>query len=221
MDITTFNAHISTILKHGSEFDSLIPTAAARAARHFERNHTFLYMEVERTLSIAKDDTTITTSARMKKVVSAWYTISPVALSPGTVQFLEQIDPGDTDILDESVIEATNPIAYWVQSQSVTGVLVLRLVPGKALEALTGKIIEGLFTDWANLGGGTTPWLLEFAEDLMEYQTVIQMAPWLKDPELIQLNIQLRDDGLNTVMAIDEELRQSTRSPEIRYGRQY
>lgn len=203
----------------GTEFDERIPTYTRRAAAWAERNYSFLYMENFRQVAVAKDQAFVSLTAGTKRVLWARQ-----IKEDGSFLNLDQFSPRDVDSKDP--LDLGTPSHFWLDGDRASASQGQDTVPARMVfnieadRTFTLELTESILTVWP-----TTltkePWLLKYAEDFMEYQTILQMAqgPELRDAELATLMRPLRDEALNTVLALDEEARRSSNAIQSSYGR--
>lgn len=210
MELGDFHDYVKDIANVGDTLDAFLAAATRQAALQLERTHTFKYMEsFEAGGGGAGAPTTLVTGASTLTLPTRTKALHfiRIALSDGTYQYLEQADPRNF----ETPEEATPTHFYW------SGERVLRL-NNTADQNYSMEYHRISYTTWPT-ELTEEPWLLVTGEDLMLYQTMIQLAPAARDPELnSQLVKHYRDEALRTVLVADEEARRSAENPEMLYG---
>lgn len=73
------------------------------------------------------------------------------------------------------------------------------------------------FTEWSD-ADSFEPWIFTNASDLIMYQTLILLSPYLREPELMQMYKPLRDEALNTLRETDTEMKYSNHPLQMGFG---
>ena len=202
MKLSEFNSLVSTYLKRGTSLDAIIPKAAPMALSFLERNYTFKYMEVFKTVQLMAGDRTITLPLNMvTKSISMMRFIN----NDGSYKEINRVMPRD--------LKGTGvgcPTGYWL---SGTTTIVFDMT---SPSNVNGEAILNVFTTWPTGPDETHP-LLIMASDVMIYQTLINMAAYMRDSELVGAYKLMRDEGLNTLTRSDDELRYDSEHSAMAY----
>ncbi len=181
-----------------------IPEATRQAAAWLERNYTYLFMEVKFDFVITKGDSIVELTATASQIKSIKW--ARITKSDGNFDYLQQVDAND--LIDKPT---QRPETFWLAG-------IDEMYLGEDPDAAyTMETVVALYTDWLSNNNNFTHWLLDHAQDLLLAQTVLQLAPYMREPEWIPLYTQRRDEGLRTSILQDQEMRQSERQP-IRVG---
>ena len=202
MKLSEFNSLVSTYLKRGTSLDAIIPKASPMALSFLERNYTFKYMEVFKTLQLVAGDRVINLPLNMvTKSVSMLRFVS----TDGSYKEIDRVMPRD--------LKGTGtgcPQGYWLNGVRT---LVFDMTP---TENINGEAILNVFTSWPTGPDETHP-LLIMAADVMIYQTLINMAAYMRDSDLVGAYKLMRDEGLNTLTRSDDELRYDSEHSAMAY----
>jgi len=204
MDLQTFHSEVSKAIARGTAYDARIPAYGRMAARYIERNYTFQYMNVMSTFDIdadAVEPRLITLPQRMKKD-----TLIRIVLSDGSYQALQKIDPQQQHDLITEV-----PSGYFLSGDDR---IWLAQTPQEDYPA---EIFYTRFTTWPTAADGTN-WLLTNAEDVLIAQTMVYMAPLLRDPDAATLWGGMLSMCMKSLLDADYELEFSNKPAVMQYG---
>lgn len=197
MNLGDFKSQINGNIRRGTSLDARIPTFIRQAARWIERNKTLQYMKVLATISIDPDTNDaprfIELTGTLIKSVIFFRWID----DEGTYLYLRNWDPAKF-----TALESGTPRYYWLDGVSR---IVLTTTPD---EVLSGELQVSRYTSWPT-NNDATHWLLDNAEDVLEAQTMIQFAKYVRDAELQQHWRAIRDEGLVTLYAAEQEFEYS------------
>jgi hypothetical protein len=194
MTLSEFHDLVSTSLRRGTSLDGVIPSYSKLAATWMERNYDFKYMEVFRLLQLVSGDRTVNLpSNRIIKGIDFIRLVNPDE-ECGYV-YLKKGNPKD---FKGTRTEA--PSGYWV---SGINTIVFNNTPD---EDLSGEAIFLEYTDWPTAPTGRHP-LIDIGTDVMLYQTLIHMAAYLRDADMVGAYKGLRDESLNTLLRAEDETR--------------
>jgi hypothetical protein len=202
MKLSDFNSLVSTYLKRGTSLDAIIPKASPMALSFLERNYTFKYMEVFKTVQLVQGNRTIVLPTNM---VTKSIAMMRFIDSAGGYQEVNRVMPRDLKGTGSG-----KPQGYWL---SGTNVIVFDMTP---TENINGEAILNVFTTWP-VGPNESHPLLIMAPDVMIYQTLINMAAYMRDSELVGAYKLMRDEGLNTLTRSDDELRYDSEYSAMAY----
>lgn len=204
MDLQTFHSEVSRAIARGTAYDGRIPAYARMAARYIERNYTFQYMNVLATFEIdadASEPRLITLPEKMKKD-----TLVRLVLEDGCYQNLQKIDPHQQHELLTEV-----PTGYFLSGDDR---IWLAQVPEEDYDA---EIFYTRFTTWPTAVDATN-WLLTNAEDVLLAQTMIYMAPLLRDPDAMKLWGEMLQMSMKSLLDSDFELEFTGKQSVMQYG---
>jgi hypothetical protein len=212
MQLGDFEQYVSDVIHQGDTLDAFITAEVRKAALWMERNNTFVYMENYRAFAISSGATEVPFTSQIKRV-----DMFRQVLDDGEFRNFEQIHP--TDIDKEDVVALGTPHLFWINGNA--GGIPKAVLNMEAPEDLSVQMIEVLFTTWPT-GAASEPWLLKYGEDALLQQTLFQIAllPRVRDQEMAQMAKVARDEAINTLLGVDDELRASVRSEEMRFGRE-
>lgn len=207
MTLAEFQALVRDTAKRGTTLDTFLPSAIRQAVAWIERNYSYPYMK--RYSTFVLDPTSPEPRAislpndRLKKLVTLRLTDST-----GKWYNLTQVEP---QAIPE--IGAGRPCAFWLDG------LDFIWFDSIVEEETQGEIVYVERTLWSALGDDDTHWLLNHAEDLLLYQSMLQISPYMRDPTLMTLYKPLRDEALRTTILDAEEFEQGpTRNWVMKYG---
>lgn len=203
MDLADFHTLVSSEINKGTLFDDVIPDYTRRSARWLERNYDFKHMErfVSFTVdSSATEPRAVSLPERCKSI--EWLRI---VNSDGSYTYLTQVDGSDVTGDDE-----TTPTGYWLDGVEYFW------FDNTPQEDLNMEMCYLQFTDWPT-DTSQTPWFVANAEDVLLGQTIIMMAPRMREPKLKAIYQEMRDEGLRTITLSDEGMRASNRSESMVY----
>ncbi len=212
--LAQFKSMVSASINRGTTLDQFIPYGIQHAIETIEQNNTLKYME--RFASFQADPNLAEPRAlalpnEFVKAIDFVRFVEPDANAAGAdFHYVKQIDPRDSKYWDEGV-----PDNYWIDGMSY---LWFDRAPAEELE---GEISYILKTDYTSLVDADNHWLVSNANGLLLAQTMIQMAPWMRNKETLQFYKELRGEAMKTLLLADAEFRQANRSEVMNYGVNY
>ncbi len=199
MDLGTFHAAIKDICQRGDTLDSIIPTYTRIAAKFIETNHNFLQMKKSSSLAAVAGSREITPPTTLvKRILDINY-----ENTDGSLTHLTMYDSPKLHLN----FEEDFPKTMW----QADGKYYLGEIPN-ADYTLTRWAYE--YTTWPTANAGTN-YILEEYEGILLAQTIIQMAPSVRNKELnaefadlwkIQWRIALIQDYELTASLKDERM---------------
>jgi len=72
-------------------------------------------------------------------------------------------------------------------------------------------------TTWDN-SDTFEPWLFKYADSLVFHQTMLFLAPYLREPDLMEMHKPLRDEALEAAKIVDHEHKYSDQEMRMGYG---
>ena len=192
MNLGEFHSLVSTSLRRGTSLDNVIPVYSKLAHQWMERNYDFKYMEVFRILQLVEGDRTVNLpSNRVMK----------------SIMFIRIIDDSESYIklrkgtaTDFKGTRTQIPTGFWISGNDT---IVFNNTPDKEY---SGEAIFTEFTDWPVASTGRHP-MIDMAADVLLYQTLIHMAAYLRDAEMVTAYKLLRDESLTTLLLSEDETR--------------
>lgn len=201
MNLGEFHTLVSDSLRRGTAQDALIPNQVRLAALWLERNYTFSYMKQFRLLQLASGDRTI--SLPSNKIVKAVDMIRLIG-DDGVYTELTKVHPRDLSGLSDTIR------SFWMAGANT---LVLDSTP---TEDMSGEAVLVEYTDWPTADDSKHP-LIDLAADVLLNQTLIFMAAFLRDPNMIAVYKTLRDEALNTLTRAEDETQYSGKSESMAF----
>ena len=190
---------ISTEINQGTTLDAIILEKVYEAHRFMENNNNFKYMEAERTFVQAAAALTFTLSTGTKRVEMLRYDYE------GNYKYLWNIHPTDP------LYAETAPPSYWYMVGATGGKLWTAFE-----ETTTITCIEVIRTQtWAPTD---EDWMTQQGQDALKFLALAAMAGPARDPDLATLYAPDVQKSLATVLALDDELRRSMQSEEMRFS---
>jgi hypothetical protein len=207
MNLSTFKLLVADTAKRGATLDSFIPVAIKQAVSWLERNFSYPYMKKYSTFVIDPDSAEPRALSlpndRLKQVL-----LLRLVGSDGRYYNLTRVEPQEIAELLEG-----QPCAFWLDGVD------LLWFDRTPTEEQNGEIRYVERTNWDVLEDSDTHWLLQHANDLLLYQTMLQISPYNRDPTLMTLYRPLRDEALRTTILDAEEFEQGpARSLVMKYG---
>lgn len=210
MDLDGFHTLVADAAKRGSTLDSVIPGCVRRAAQWIEQNYTLAYMKrfVEFTISAsAANPRVLPMPSRPKQI----YFMRVVREAPGSqdvskeYSYLHMTDPST---LGELGVGA--PQYYWLDAFDYIWLNSIVEQDWKA------EMYYAQYTDWPT---DTTkePWLVNNAEELLLAQSMLHLAPFMRDTATQQLWKGQRDLALKALIDSDYEFEYQNRSMKMQY----
>jgi hypothetical protein len=209
---TQFKAMVSNVINRGTSLDSTIPYAVQHAVEFIEQNNNLKYME--RFVTFQLDPAlaepralSFPGSGFCKSIIFVRIVEEDDSTDETNFHFLTQIDPQDSKYFDGG-----RPDHYWLDGESY---LWFDREPD---EEYDGEMLFNKYSDIASLGASDNHWLITRANGLLLCETMIHMAPWMRNREILQFYKELRGEQLKTLLQADEEARQDNRSEAMKYG---
>lgn len=180
-------------LQKGTTLDTVIPSRVRQAARWIERNRSYQYMKRIGQVSI---DLSSEFPWAVEMPSSTWKSIETVRIvgSDGAYYPLT-LNPNYGLQLS---FESGRPTTYTLDG---TERLLFDCNPD---EAYYVEIFWTQYTSWPTAESSTN-WLLENAEDLLLYQTMLHMALFLRDDRMAATYLGGRDEALRTLHLEEED----------------
>lgn len=204
MNLSEFHSLVSEAIGRSTAYDSQIPGYTRRAARFLERNYTLQYMNVYSTFELdaeAEEPRLIQLPAGLKRD-----RLIRIIAAGGTYNDLRKIDPQDVKVLRTEM-----PSAYWLSGDDK---IWLAQAPDVDYSC---EIYWTRYTTWPTAPDGSA-WLLENADDVLLAQTMVLMAPHLKDPDILQLWSGNLSVCIKTLLDADLALEDSNKPAVMNYG---
>lgn len=207
MILSEFHALVSESLKRGTTLDARIPGQVKLAVQWLERNYTFKYMEVFRLLQIVSGARTLAmpTNATLKG-----FKFIRMIGADGYYETLNKVEPEDLAAVQAPSSSPIRPASYFVVGNST---IVFDSTPG---EDLSGEAMYYQYTDWPTDDTARHP-VLDMAADVLLHQTLMFMGAFLRDMEMIAAYKALRDEGLNTMLRAEDEVKHSGESVSMAF----
>lgn len=208
MNLTDFTALVKDTAKRGNTLDSYIPIGIRQAVRWLERNYSLQYMKKFASFTLdpnsAQPRAISLPNARVKQIEFIRF-----VNSDGSYAYPQKVDAQDSGALTEGM-----PSAFWLDGIDY---IWWNATP---TEETSGEIKYIQYTDWSSLTGTDEPWILANADDLVLYQSMLQLSPFIRDPNLQTMFKPLRDEAIRTLLLADEQWDQGpAREERLNYGR--
>jgi hypothetical protein len=210
MNLDEFHTLVADAAKRGSTLDGVIPGCVRRAAQWIEQNYTLAYMKrfVEFTISASSSNPRVL----------------PMPSRPKQIYFLRIVEgaPNSQDISKEyknlkmaapstlSELGKGEPEYYWLDALDY--IWLNSIVE----EDHTAEMYYAQYTSWPT---DTTqePWLVNNAEELLLAQTMLHLAPFMRDQMTAELWRGQRDLSLKALIDADYEFEYQNRSLKMQY----
>lgn len=220
-----FYTMVSNEIKRGTTFDASIPSKVQMAVQWMEGEHTFEYMEnlVITIILPAPTGTTDSTTPRLVGIPGGfklmnWWRVKHRFDPADNAQPTEPEPRGGTytritkvDGYDFGLIRRGCPHAYF---QSGKKYFVVDAVPDK------NYYTELSYSGNTVLPSDTSqsPDIIQNYTQLLLFQTMLLMAPGMRDSKLEGFYKPLREEAMKTAIDSDVEARQAGRSESMKYG---
>lgn len=192
--VNEFYDNLRRALSRGSSLEQELRDWSKEALKFLERNSTFNYMRDTYILlpfpDVAYFDLDL---PRLKMVDSLAY----FGVNGGAIPI--------TKINRQSLgaFNHTRPNGYWLQGNRIY--FEGSLIPSGHTSEYPMILRPVQFSVWPTDGNDTHP-LLEFGDDLLKYQVMQQVSPALRKKEEIDAWKLMRDEALQSVLTMQEEL---------------
>lgn len=207
MLVSEFYTLVRDTIKRGATLDSNMVAASRQALNDLEKARTFKYME--RFVEFNMQSTSIlprslVTPDKPFKAIRGMWTVA----TDGTLGHLTQMDP-----VDLHKIEKGKPDHYWLDAFDYFW---WDKTPDQDYKCNMSYI---RYSSWPTTLS-EEPFILTYAEKYMMAQTIINMAPVMRDDAMLQRMTVLRDSAVAGLFDADDEVRASTRQDEVmNYGK--
>lgn len=183
-----FYTTVRDALGRGTALDAVIAANVRKSVRWIERNVDpgYLYMQKFGTLTLTSSGTyphVIDVPHQRMKAILFFRLVG----DDNDYTYLHKIDPREVNELDTA-----QPAGYWLDGTTRI------ILDAKPDEDYTAEMQWVEYSSW-NIAETHTHWLLDNAEDLLFAQTMLAMAPYTRDPKLVQTYKLLRDEALVTL----------------------
>jgi hypothetical protein len=205
MNLGEFTAQMKANIRRGDSLDDLIPGFIRKGALWLERNHTLNYMMKFAVITIdpeGDDPRFITLADTRIKGIPMFRWIN----DDGSYSDLTKVDPKDVGQLDTGT-----PTVYWT---SGVNQIILGATPDKTL---SGELHVSRYSSWPT-APEATHWLMDFAEDVLEAQAMIQFSKHARDAEAMAYWGKVRDDGIQGLYAAEQEFAYSNTDLRMHYN---
>ena len=205
--LAEFYTLVSSEIRRGTSLDTHIPKKVQQAVRWMEEQHTFRHMEHYAALTLPSTGTqprAIAIPTGFKKMLG----FRGILDDQGDGEYF---DLTKIDFYDISRIETDRPSAYW---QDGMDYFWLDNTPDQDYDA------EMAYVGFTVLGTVTSaePYVIQNFEGIVLDETMIRMAPLMRDPAVVGLYKPNRDEMMKSVIDTDIEGRQSWQSESAQYG---
>lgn len=205
--LSEFHANVRLHANKGTSLDAVISSAVRQAARFLERNYSYQYMDryvsfnVETTCG---DGYIFTMPTLVKKFLF-------FRLSYGDetdYRYLKKVNPKEVVKLSSG---SERPTAFWLDGDEYV------YLDSKVDVNVPAEISYKQYTSWpADLT--QSPKLIQIAEDLLLYQTMLILAAFTRNPEMGVTYKFLRDEALTTSTGAERDLEEGEANLQQVYG---
>lgn len=205
MNLAGLTSAISGECNKGSSLeDATIRTRIQMALNNIERSHDWFYMRNFDEVTLDPNATNprrIDQPARLRAVH-----FIRIARNDGTYKSLNEVDPKDITANETDI-----PNGYWHAGSQYWW------LDNNPDQAYTLEYGVEQFTEWSN-DDTFEPWIFTNASDLIFHQTLILLGTYLREPEILQSHRMLRDEALETLKRVDQEMKFSNQSMRMGFG---
>lgn len=200
---TLRNAH-----GRGNEFDSVQDGVTRRAVRLIEQNYTLSYMRRFVSFQLQANTRAVPQPDRVKEI--EFIRVKLGDSKSNDYRYLHYVHP---KMIEEKGIGSDDdrvPLAFWLDSDQYIW------FDGAPSSDENLEMYYTQYSEWPT-NTSETHWLLNNAEEVLLAQTMIGMAPFLRDPEVVQLWTQQRDLAMKTLLLAEDEREYHGRSFKMYY----
>lgn len=182
-----FEALVSSAINRGTAYNSFIPGAARRAMNWFERNWDFFYMKsaaFQAVNSFSLNSQNLGT--RIKKIYDLYFINDQVDPETGAPLRNRPIKVASPDIITYMQLGAPRwPEFYYILNSSLSGFNEYTAIFGTSTWPGSATIFWDKYdiSDYDGLSASTHHWLLTFGEDAMLAKTMLNLIPFIRQPE--------------------------------------
>lgn len=192
-------------LQKGTTLDTVFPSRVRQAARWIERNRTYQYMK---RIGQVQIDLASEFPWAVEVPSSTWKSIDLVRIVSESGAYYPLVLEPNYGL--QLTFETGKPSSYTLDG---TERLLFDCNPDAAYYV---EIFWTQYTSWP-VADSSTNWLLENAEDLLLYQTMLHMALFLRDDRMAATYLGGRDEALRTLHLEEEERVNSNTSLSMIY----
>lgn len=200
VQLSTVKAQISDEISRGTQLDTKIEARIQQAVRWFERNQNMQYMQRFVDFTLPSSQRAIALPLRPKRFELIRY-----KSTDGVYVRLPKVSPHE--VVDNA---GDYPSGWWLDAEQF-----IRL-DTEPKEDLVVEILYYQFSE-TPVGDTSTHWLFDNGIDFVVYQTMIYMAPLMRELDLVQFYAGLRDEALRTLLNSNDELVQGGQEPKTVY----
>lgn len=216
--LAQFYSNVNFEVKRGQTFVSQIPQYVNMALSFIERSHVFLHTENYASITLSAESENPTTIVQPTGFRGMYFwrhllstddngnPIDPSDPNANNYERINHVDPFDMDSIGTG-----KPRAYWQQGKQFFW---LDKVPDKDYPTQMGyNAFTVLPTDTTQ-----SPYVIQAFGDVILYQTMLLMAPAMRNMDIVNLYKPLRDELFKSLIDADVEERQQSRSESMQYG---
>ena len=199
--LASFYSDISFEINKGTKFDSRIPTYVRRAVQYLEMTEDWAHMNRFVYGELLHDDETPRTvplPGRPKSIefVRIAKTSDLESNEAAKYQEINRIHPRDLESIKKG-----DPEGYWIDGYDY---IIFDKEPKEDLKVELNYI---QYTDWPTDTSSTGLWFIDYAEELLICQTIMAMAPMLREPKMLQWYKERRVEWLDAALRANEEFK--------------
>jgi len=209
MTLSDFIAVVRSATLRGNALDAQIGPAIRRAVLFIESNYNMPYMRRKIDVAVAVDDTAVVLNdtthqaGRLKSIERVRFN------DGGDWYYLKQVD--SWQLVSN---EAEAPVAFELTSTlSAAGATEVTLTFDSAWAEAQTLEIWGFWRTEIDLTNPSSAgiWLINNAEDVLLARTMMNMAPVMRDPQVLGMYQQLWMEGQQTLIAAVDAMEQGAR----------
>lgn len=192
--ISEIESTIRSAVARGNTVDTEISDALRRAHKWIEDNYTFQYMQRFVKFTLNEGLASIPLPSNPKHF--EWIRTKPSFTNDKRpLTYLVRIDP-----VEIKSTERGEPQGWWLDGNDF-----IRF-DREADQDYDLEMLYAQHTDFQNLGGSDATWLTENAEELLVAQTMLHLAPILRDPQLQEMWAPQRDRAIQGLLRAQEQM---------------
>jgi hypothetical protein len=209
MQLETFHSLVRDTAKRGPTLDDAIPTAARQAARALERRFTFTYMigYYTETLLTGASSFANWSSIDVKRIKAIL--AGEVVSTDGSLYRLWREDERMLGPVSDG-----RPSRYWCTAEHVM------YFNRTADEDYPLRFKLAAYTSWPTIASAE-PAILEIAEDVMLYRTMMNLAPLMRDQGMAAAYRDLFEQEIKTLIDAQVEHDEQNTDHRMAFGVNY
>ena len=210
MDLVTLVADIreETNKDVNALTDAKIRSSIRDALTHIETEEDWVYMDTKTAFTIDPADPNPERIAMPSRIKKIEYVFTQETTGDSTVRhWIDEVKPEDINSIREG-----RPERYWKDSMNY---LYWDRTPTD--EIYTGELSAYTFTTWSD-ADVFEPWIFESAHTYVKLQAIVFLAPFLREPEMLQTYGELFRMSREAALVMNTELELGNQKPRMKFS---